>query len=658
MTRSRRAKREERPVPVRSARRCPALALLGGAAALCLVAACPSKGGRRDGAAPPPPPDDAAAPAVEGAVPFPDAAPVVPDARDATPSDAVTDARAGDAQVFPRRPSCTSVRTRVVNGDFETPGGSGATIPGWKVETAGLGTVTFEPVSGYAGTGGIGLRIPDDGAQNHQAVARQTLELDPHTSYTLRLRVAGDSFRPRNDLPFLFLISIKAPGRTWTLGPRKRDGTDHDYTSLSLDFTTGADGGVDVELRGSASGRFLVDDISVDCNTAAQRFQSEALVLNLYDDQVNVATAPVLDGVLANMDKVLVAMADLTGDADPRTAKQAAAASRSFIDTEPRGLPAVYGSSPTAVWAMPDYVPTTLALMLARNFDRPQWLFDDDFAELFVYHALETLNLRFGARPEEQGRAYRARFEARYRDAWGNGTCAEATGLVWKSIQLRDQVGWEPFKRTFRYFRALPATDLPASRFERVRRFHQKLGELAGMPALWDTGFTAQEKALLQARYAPPGSMTPPRRPSELPASTTSASLSALAWESATALVGTPSRNAQPNGCPLRTAAGAHPSALYAYPFGQHVFRLARGWKRFTVGYALLAQPPMSPAGSALFVIRGDGRELHRSPDVTDATPKMAAVDVTGVDRLELLILDALATSNDASVWIDPTITR
>jgi hypothetical protein len=577
--------------------------------------------------------------------------PAAPDAgpADALPADAPPDAApdlAPDAP--PRQPACVTVAAPVRNGDFEMPPDVALTIPGWTVERTGLATATWEPVSGYAGSGALSFTVPEGGG----VVARQRLALEPYTSYSLRARISADGIRPRGDGVLLFLMTVRNGDRTWSIGPRKGDRTDLDYGLYTMDFITAAQGQVDLELRTAAGGHYLIDDIVLDCNDRAQRFETPSLVVTLYDDQVQTAMPIAVAPVLANVDRAVHAYADLTGVAI--VGRLSSFPLRYAVVTEPRGDPSLWNAGVSAAqWASAGFVPAMMTTSLARNFDRPAWIFDDDFAELPFSYALETLALRVGTNDvTDLGRAYRTRLEQRYRDSFQPGRCADAAGLVYKDLLISDQIGWEPFKATFRALAALPAAAIPASRWERLKLFHDKLAELSGKD-VWAM-FTPQDRAALEAHYnVPPVEL--PRRLADLPAATLTASLATAEWESATVGRDRPTRNRLGNDCPMITAAGPAPVGLFAHAFSQYVFRLDRSWKRFTASYALQAQQ----MGSVVFLVRGDGRELHRSPLIKDSTPRPLDVDVSTVDRLELLVTDnADGNPADVGLWLSPQVTR
>jgi hypothetical protein len=581
-----------------------------------------------DAAAPPPQRDAAMTPAT------PDAEDVV----DAQPTDV--------ALTFPRHPSCTMPPPPVMNGNFELPG---AGVPGWQVETTGAATAQIDPISGFAGTGALSIRVPDD-ASGSGVFVHQSLTLQPFTAYNFRARIATGNMHPRGDGPFLFTVTIRNGARTFTVGPRKQDRTDLDYGSYASDFGTGPDGRVELELRSAGAGQYLVDQVLVTCSDRAQRYGDDKLALTIYDSDVQSATPPNIDKVIATAKQALDAYADLTGNTDP-TSMRASAFPTVAAVADAQGNPALWFGGVTApLWSTPGYLPSSLAGGLARNFDRPAWLFDNDLSLLTVYYAAETLNLTF-ADDTARGKNARKIWEQYYTYYWKAGGCADPTGLAYKNVLIRDQIGWEPFKKTFRYFAGLTGADLPATRGEKMKRFYDKLAEFSGMD-VWAV-FTPTERMLMDARYNAPV-LPDPKPLATLPVTTLTVPLTAVQWESATAR-DRPARLRQPNDCPLATAAGPADNALYAYPFSQYVYRLGKRWKRLAASYSLYA----GQTGSVVFVVRGDGRELLRSTLVRDAMPRTLDLDVSTVDRLELIVTDGGdGNSSDGAVWVNPRLSR
>lgn len=96
-------------------------------------------------------------------------------------------------------------------------------------------------------------------------------------------------------------------------------------------------------------------------------------------------------------------------------------------------------------------------------------------------------------------------------------------------------------------------------------------------------------------------------------------------------------------------------SGLYAHAPARHVVKTAGAWKTLSTKYGLQD----GHAGSVVFVVKGDGKELFRSRTVRDHKAQTALVNIAGIQVLELLVEDAGdGGTNDWGVWLDPRLTR
>lgn len=98
-----------------------------------------------------------------------------------------------------------------------------------------------------------------------------------------------------------------------------------------------------------------------------------------------------------------------------------------------------------------------------------------------------------------------------------------------------------------------------------------------------------------------------------------------------------------------------YPSGLYAHAPALHEVAVNGEWRRLRTGYGLQD----GHNGSVVFVVRGDGRELFRSPPVRDHEPRFLEVDLAGVKSLQLLTENAGdGNAGDWGVWLRPTLER
>lgn len=106
----------------------------------------------------------------------------------------------------------------------------------------------------------------------------------------------------------------------------------------------------------------------------------------------------------------------------------------------------------------------------------------------------------------------------------------------------------------------------------------------------------------------------------------------------------------------LRCGTEIFATGLYAHAPSRYVYELADGdWSQLE---GVCGLPPQ-PGGSVVFVIRGDDRELYRSPRLAPGTTEHFSVDLAGVAVLELITEDAGdGKAADWGVWGEPMLVR
>ena len=109
----------------------------------------------------------------------------------------------------------------------------------------------------------------------------------------------------------------------------------------------------------------------------------------------------------------------------------------------------------------------------------------------------------------------------------------------------------------------------------------------------------------------------------------------------------------KPGQCFLQVGGKFFEHGLYAHAPSKYELELDGNWARFRSAYGLQD----GHSGSVVFVVRGDGRELFRSPLVKDQALRTLDVDVQGVSLLELSVEDGGDGNNgDWGVWIEPQL--
>jgi NPCBM/NEW2 domain len=170
---------------------------------------------------------------------------------------------------------------------------------------------------------------------------------------------------------------------------------------------------------------------------------------------------------------------------------------------------------------------------------------------------------------------------------------------------------------------------------EEVRRWADRLAEIAAPAPEWPTL-------------------------ASIPPSQTEASLSRVRWEEARVGWSQPARNYFPREVgpelPFLSLGGRYfTDGLYAHSPSRHVFDLGGNWKKFSAEAGLQS----GGFGSAVFVVKADGREIYRSPKLKGAKSAKISVDVSGAKSLELLVEDAGEGNRGAwSIWAAPSLSR
>lgn len=325
----------------------------------------------------------------------------------------------------------------------------------WTVACPEAARVTWESGAGIGGTGCVSIGIVQPSQDD--ATVWQDLTLQPHSAYILRGSIRGEGIEgpgadatpvgPSISTSLWKCDSVRARGVEPALGT-------FDWRPFALDFATGPDGKVRVGFRfgrGKMTGKAFFDNLSVEPNPETEHFEGRHVILNLHRDEVELATREGVQQAIRNTDLAYEAYVELTGR-DPVEGKLSAWAPRLW-DIEALGwsgnpvlwvaIKEVLGES----WRREGFCPEVFLHELAHDFDYGPWVFDGHFSELFFYYACETRNLAIAEDGWRRGADVRNRWIVRGREGVPN-VCA----VVLKAIEIRDEVGWEPFRKTYRWF--------------------------------------------------------------------------------------------------------------------------------------------------------------------------------------------------------------
>jgi len=138
--------------------------------------------------------------------------------------------------------------------------------------------------------------------------------------------------------------------------------------------------------------------------------------------------------------------------------------------------------------------------------------------------------------------------------------------------------------------------------------------------------------------------------------------LSDAEWRRAETAWGKPTRNAYDldvsHNNPLLMLGGEfHEKGLYAHARSRYVFDLDGRWKKLTTLVGL--QNGGASNSSGVFIIKGDGRELHRTKLIKGSETERIEVSLNGVKQLELIVESGKENNHACwTVWGSPRVTR
>lgn len=111
------------------------------------------------------------------------------------------------------------------------------------------------------------------------------------------------------------------------------------------------------------------------------------------------------------------------------------------------------------------------------------------------------------------------------------------------------------------------------------------------------------------------------------------------------------------NGAFLTLRGQFYDKGLYAHSPSRYAYAVEGKWKTFNAMVGL--RDGAHQQGSAVFLVRGDGRELYRSPLLRAGAREEVHVDISGVKELELLAEGGEGhTHNSWAIWAEPKVAR
>jgi len=219
----------------------------------------------------------------------------------------------------------------------------------------------------------------------------------------------------------------------------------------------------------------------------------------------------------SNMDDVYDVIYGLVGGAKPYNGAKMQVESTRGMDSQVRG-----GSGQPIRWSN-RYILGQISKMnqhgdfsatviheISHNFDSSHWKFDSEaLAHFKVAYAIERLN----GSVAEYGNVYDG---SEFRTVWLKSDATKTTGDanydetiargIYSSIgmayilaNIGNEIGWEAFEDTFRYFHQIRSADIPPTKLGKLNLFLSKLSDFSGRNVF--NLLTSQEKSVLSAEY-------------------------------------------------------------------------------------------------------------------------------------------------------------
>lgn len=141
---------------------------------------------------------------------------------------------------------------------------------------------------------------------------------------------------------------------------------------------------------------------------------------------------------------------------------------------------------------------------IGQDFNSYKWNFSSEFwANFKAYYSTEKNNAKLyvGGTVNNYTGAFLKYYYKSENDINYDNTLAKGIyhhdGLTYKFIDIKDKIGWEPFKKTFRFFNELSYENVPTTNIGKFNLFITKLKEYSNVDVL--SQFTANEKNAIQS---------------------------------------------------------------------------------------------------------------------------------------------------------------
>ena len=566
-------------------------------------------------------------------------------------------------------------QTPLANGNAE----SALSSSNWLIQKNNGSSAVFEKRSGCGVNNSSCLVIDAPSGDYNAGRFTQRVQLKPQTAYLFTAELRGQNivYRDPNNKGTNNGESVVGPHINYNSGGAERVALpigSQGWQTVSIDFATDPFGNADLGIvMGDVSGQFFIDNVQVVeiPSTELTRIESDAVVLNLYND--DIALVGGLTQARNHADKVsryIRGLEDLSGHSRLQCHKESAWGPRKWEVPAlgVSGNPIVH--QPHTPYVLQNFWPTTDVIdgifshEFSHNFDFNPWKFGNHISRFVEVYPHDTLNTKRSEGSEAFGSStvptWREKEMERNETVLSKG-CYSLDYFQEKILVFKDHHGWAPIKTVARSatsnnFVDWPQEEIPQNIYSQYQLWWQKLAAITGVNG-WTAYHTQIERDVFVAIT---DSLIAGQQPLVSPRTATGTSLElgrAALLEPAQVGWGELGRNFKNKGQQLCFSQGPVAKGLYAHAPSKLRFDLGGQWTNFSGSAGVLWG---STLGTVVGVIKVDGVEKFRSSTLTaTGTQAPFSINVQGGQTLELEFTEGPDSANsDWSTWINPVLTR
>ena len=355
-------------------------------------------------------------------------------------------------------------QTPLVNGNAE----SAVDSSNWTIQKNNGSSALFEKRSGCGVNNSACLVIDAPSGDYSAGRWTQRVQLKPQTAYLFTAQLRGQNivYRDPNNTGSNNGQSVVGPHLNFNYGGAEKVALpvgSQGWQTVSLDFATDPFGNADLGIvMGDVSGQFFIDNVQVVeiSSTELTRIESEAVILNLYND--DIAAAGGLTNAQNHADKVsryIRELEDLSGHSRLQCHKESAWGPRKWE------LPALGVSGnpivhqPHSAFVLQNFWPTTDVIdgifshEFTHNFDFNPWKFGNHISRFIEVYPHDTLNTKRSESNEAFGSStvptWRQKEMERNETVLSKG-CYSLDYFQEKILVFKDHHGWAPIKTVAR----------------------------------------------------------------------------------------------------------------------------------------------------------------------------------------------------------------